>query len=146
MYKSGYYVLENQAKLVYPYGSFSIFVDSKGTGHLQSHCRSSKKFPRKAPAKTKESVIVDWTIRTSFLKPKNGWTKLSIEEAEELWGKPRKHSIFDRTFFTFDARNMESSEPNIYHLDLSFGKTGLLNAYRVRGIGISNPQWVEKQD
>jgi len=86
----------------------------------------------------KGGIFVDWKRRTSFLKPGVGWVQLSLHDASDLWGQPRKNP----GFYTFDAHNVWNGEPNIYHLDLKFGNDDVISAYRVRGVGIGNAQWI----
>lgn len=63
---------------------------------------------------------------------------LTLEDAEKLWGKPR--AMLDDVK-TFDLISTTSEpERDIYHLDLKF-KDLKLNAYRIRGIRITTPEW-----
>jgi hypothetical protein len=138
-YENGPYILETLGNQPYPFGSFAISVDQNRQGHLQSYID-----PHRVPKmpKMKNSIILDWTERTSYLVDGKGLTQLSLEGAKILWGEPRKHVVNDHPFYTFDAHSTWDGEKNIYHLDLGFTKDGLIMGYRVRGIGILNPQWV----
>jgi hypothetical protein len=141
-YLDGYYVLDNSENENYPFNSFAISVDKNRTGHLQTYCANSREFPRSPTTNLhlQDNVFVDWNTRISFLDKKRGWVLLTLDEARRLWGSPRVHE----GFATFDAKSIWNDEPNIYHLDLKFDQVGGLVAYRVRGIGISNPEWVSK--
>jgi len=124
----------------YPFGSFAISLDQTGQGHLQSFATSDNKH---LPVKIEgSSIILDWRERTSYFIKGKGWTQLTMEGAKDLWGEPKKHVVSDHPFYTFDAHSTWNGEENLYHLDLAFDKDGLIMGYRVRGIGISNPQWV----
>jgi hypothetical protein len=138
-YRSGPYMLDTLRHQPYPFGSFAITVDKSGQGHLQSYIDPHR--VAKMPG-MKDSVILDWTERTSYLIDGKGRTQLSLESAKELWGGPRKHVVHDHPFYTFDAHSTSNGEENLYHLDLGFTKDGVIMGYRVRGIGIVNPQWV----
>ena len=139
-YRSGPYILDTLGHQSYPFGSFAITVDRSGQGHLQSYIDPHR--VGKMPDRNVDSIILDWTERTSYLIDGKGRTQLSLEGAKTLWGQPRKHVVNDHPFYTFDAHCTWDGEPNIYHLDLGFTKDGQIMAYRVRGIGIFNPQWV----
>ncbi len=144
-------VLQNKKNEPYPYGSFEVRIDRNGTGHLQSHCLMSVFHERpeseyklgNLPKQSFDGVFVDWRIRTSFLKENTGWTRLGFTEAKELWGEPRRHFSEVGTYYTFDADSYHGNERNIYHLDLDF-EDGALEGYRIRGIAITNPQWISK--
>lgn len=58
--------------------------------------------------------------------------KLTREKAKTLWGEPRA--------MTYDLVSFSRNEMDIYHLDLCFTE-GLLNSYRVRGIGVIKPEY-----
>lgn len=136
-YSSGWYVLDNKEHWPYPYGSFSILVDKKGIGHVQTYA-----VPLSNNKRTDDRIFLDWKARTSFIKfsqtGARNWTQLNLKDAIMLWGEPRKNL----NFYTFDANNTWNGEPNIYHLDFKFNNNGIISAYRVRGIGIAHAQWV----
>ena len=138
-YESGPYILQTLGNQPYPFGTFDITVDRNHQGHLQSYID-----PHRVPKmpKMKDSIILDWTERTSYLVDGKGLTQLSLAGAKTLWGEPRKHVVNEHPFYTFDAHSTWDGEKNIYHLDLGFTKDGLIMGYRVRGIGILNPKWV----
>jgi hypothetical protein len=140
-HRNGPYKLDTLDRRPYPFGSFAIFVDNGGVGHVQSFCLDSSEYPRHG-ARLKDGIIVDWTKRTSYLIRGKGWTQLSLEGAKDLWGEPKKHLVDDHPFYTFDAHSTWNGEENLYHLDLAFAKDGLIMGYRVRGFGIRNLQWV----
>jgi hypothetical protein len=137
-YRAGAYILDTLGHQPYPFGSFAIQVDGEGEGHLQAHATRNGRLP----VMTKGVIISDWTERTSYFIKGKGWTQLSLEGAKNLWGEPRKHVVNDHPFYTFDAHSTWNGEENLYHLDLAFTKDGVIMGYRVRGIGIFNPQWV----
>ncbi|MBX9951599.1 MAG: hypothetical protein K2Y39_20680 [Candidatus Obscuribacterales bacterium] len=126
---------------------FNIFVDEFGVGHLYPTFIEAQDYPRIHP-KTSEidGRFSDWKDVMTFLKPGAGWTLLSRDEAIALWGEHRKNKDFDGSFCTFDARSMHADEPNLYHFDLRFDNNGQVIAYRVRGIGIVHPQWVDNNE
>ncbi len=140
--------LDNRNKDSYPYNGFCLIVNYNQPAHLQTSCFSSTEYPRPNLPDTLSStyagVIEDWTTRTTFLKRGKGWTQLTLAEAKMLWGKPREHSVEYKDFYTFDAHSTHNDEENIYHLDLSFDGSGVIDGYRVRGIGIQSLQWVKK--
>lgn len=143
------YVAELQCKQTFKgLPLYVVKVNSKGTGHLQANIAQADGFPRAKTQSTltnQEGLFTDWMVRTSFLGDK-GWTALSLDGAKELWGEPRRHTFDDQNFYTFDSHSFYGGEENIYHIDLRFGHGKLLEAYRVRGIGITNPLWVTKED
>jgi hypothetical protein len=70
---------------------------------------------------------------------------LSLDDATNLWGPA--HSGGDG-ILTFDLiaeweSNFETNvcETNVYHVDMKFSDK-VLNSYRVRGIAITRPQWI----
>lgn len=66
----------------------------------------------------------------------------SPEFAEKYWGKSR--TSVDGTYITFDvwgALVSDNREKNLFHIDTKF-KNGRMAYYRLRGIGISNPKWI----
>lgn len=140
--------LDNRNKDSFPYNGFIVIVNYNEPAQLQTSCFRSKEYPRpNLPEKfssTYAGVIEDWTTRTTFLKPGKGWTQLTFAEAKALWGKPREHSVEYKDFYTFDAHSTHNDVENIYHLDLSFDGRGVIDGYRVRGIGIRSLEWVKK--
>jgi hypothetical protein len=138
-YRCGPYILDTLLHQPYPFSSFAIQVDRTGSGHLQSYVDPHR--VTKMPD-MKDSIILDWTERTSYLTEDKTRTPLSIEGARKFWGEPRKYVVGDHPFYAFDAYSTSNGEKNLYHLDLGFTKDGIIMAYRVRGIGISNPKWI----
>lgn len=124
--------------------AFCLIVDGSGTGHMQS--REGIKALRSSDKKYSDLVdgelIKDWKSRTCTNSTNHSRTPLSSAEAIKLWGTPRKHTVYTKTFYTFDAHGIFDGEENIYHLDLSFDKSENLDGYRIRGIGIKNAVWV----
>lgn len=124
---------------------FGIAIGPNGVGHLQSYLYQSNKVFGSVP------ISLDWVERTSFSNPKtNKLTQLNLAEAEKYWGKPQKHVISGHEFYSFEVKSVRLKqvmdevidEENLYHLDLSFDDKGLISGYRVRGIGISKPEWI----
>ena len=107
---------------------FFLAVDTSGTGRLVDY-GAYKKGPNGFPE--------NWT---NLVDKGTTWQKLTREEATNLWGEPQEREVI-RRFFTWDAFGTWNKEKNLYHLDFELHK-GHLISYRVRGIGISNPQWV----
>lgn len=140
--------LENKSQQPSP---FRIAIDKEtGVGHLQTHSYPSRNH-------TKSMISIGWSERVSFPpKPEEPERKLlTLDDAKEFWGEPQKHSYeserrYGKPFYTFHAHsklqktmyNQSFDEDNIFHLDLRFDDTGVISAYRVRGIGISKPQWI----
>jgi len=123
-----------------PFHRFEVFVDQDGVGHLQSRPVNDPKNvrPKRATA-SPAGLIDDWDARISFLDEKRGWTKLTFLDAGHFWkDSPGRR---EPEFLTFNVANSHHEEENIFHIDLLFNDTGLLSAYRVRGIGIKAPQW-----
>jgi hypothetical protein len=85
---------------------------------------------------------VPWSDRTSFYTTDLGWTKLTLEASKKIFGEPRAHGIGKIVFYTFDAPAIVQHEKQLLHLDMKFDSTGTIESYRIRGIGIRNPQWV----
>lgn len=130
-YESGrLYALSNRTEASAPFNTLSVYLDSNGVGYLRSP-QVSELYSRT----NKEGLLF-------FLKPKGGWTQLSLPDAKVLWGSPREHA--SKSFYTFDAESEEDGEKNVYHLDLKFKNHAEVVAYRVRGIGISSPKWVSE--
>lgn len=119
--------------------NFDVYIDRNRTGHLQS--RQTKDLVRYL--KEGSSFKKDWVDRTSF-KSENGWTQLTFSHAKQFWGEPRKHLVNGHEFYTFDAQSDWNGEANIYHLDLEFVMCNQIKAYRIRGIGIQNPKWINE--
>lgn len=116
-----------------------------GIGYLKTFALSLVKDERthKAPAKIIDGAFPDdWWLRPSFLKPDNGWTKITQEEAQRLWGASKERYASGWHFLTFDVHSDYNGESNIYHVDLQFDPNGMTTAYRIRGIGISNAKWM----
>lgn len=126
---------------------FVVKVNSAGVGHLQTNIIQANGLPRSEAASTEtniEGLLKHWRERVSF-PSESGWKQLSFDDAEALWGSPRKYIVREKEFYTFDAKNESGEEENIYHLDLQFGNNNVIDAYRIRGIGITNPRWVTQK-
>lgn len=122
------------------HGQFLLHVNQLGTAYLMPS-KLQRPIGRSADGLPKE-----WKDVITFFKPGKGWTTLSLEEARELWGEPRYNVMSQYDFYTFDVRSKYGDETNLYHLDLRFGDDHVLKAYRIRGIGIKNPNWITQED
>jgi hypothetical protein len=137
-YGSGCYPLQNVKTHKIPSGSFVVCIDKEGCGHIQGASHSTARIPKKDDG----IVIRDWSQRICY-EIDGRESQLTIQNARKLWGEPRKHIVDGRTFYTFDADSIWSGERNVYHIDLGFNKDGLAMAYRIRGIGIKYPKWIQ---
>jgi hypothetical protein len=124
---------------------FGIAIDPNGAGHLQASGYQSSKVFGSVP------ISLSWDDRIGFLDPNtNKWKPLTWTDATSFWGTPHKHLVGGRAFSTFDVKSVKLKrvldepidEENLYHLDLSFNDRGIIFAYRIRGIGVSNPEWI----
>ena len=124
---------------------FFMVVDSKGTGHLSAIKINPAFNTRDIAKRTEDGLPIDWNARFSFFKGKQGWKSLTLKDATLLWGTPKRHVLKEYEFCTFDVHSTYVEEENTYHLDLQFGDAESIIKYRIRGIGIFNPRWVEKE-
>lgn len=116
-------------------GTFEVKVDSAGVARLQ---------PVYLPPKAKNTNgDADLTTVPGCYMPDGKWARLSLSTVKELFGSPRKHTIYGDEIYIFDARGIWGDEENIYHIDLVFDSEEVVSAYRVRGIGISMPLWIK---
>lgn len=137
-YTNGNFPISNKSKNAYPYNSFTVVPDKAGVGHIQSGCMTCREFPRDLKLERIDTILSDWAERIKFLSPEKGWVPLTSEAAREIWGRPFIHGKFD----TFDVESIWNGETNLYHIDLLYEKSHVVKAYRVRGIGIISPTWV----
>jgi hypothetical protein len=82
----------------------------------------------------------------AILNPKGeelGWSSdtidlhgLTLENAEKLWGSPR-----GMTFDLLAGPRLRSNDRDVYHLDTKF-TNGELTSYKLRGIDICKPEWI----
>lgn len=124
-----------------------FLLTTGGTGYLKSRKLSlvKEERPHSAPPAVVEGNFPDdWFLRKSFLKADDGWEKLTKAEADRMWQERSEHTAH-RRFISYDISSEFNGESNIYHLDLQFG-TQVPVAYRLRGIGITNPKWISKGD
>ncbi|MBA3994465.1 MAG: hypothetical protein C0469_13125, partial [Cyanobacteria bacterium DS2.3.42] len=127
--------------------AFDVRVDEFSIGHIYPSCIISFEYPRKSPPTSEpEGRFNRWNDIMTFLKAGIGWTRLNLEEAEYLWGKPRMYKDEKGEFYTFDAQSKHGDEPNIYHLDFRLDGERKVTAYRIRGIGIVHPQWIDENE
>lgn len=115
-------------------------------GRADALCRLKSQYPYNGP-RTEESGpgAQIFSQAVSYTGP-TGITKLSLATATQFFGEPRKHGK-DKVFYTFDAVTLDSlsrMEQQTYHIDMIFGNDGFIEAYRIRGIGVDKPQWIEK--
>ena len=124
---------------------FGIAIDPNGVGHLQASGYQSSKVFGSVP------ISLSWDDRIGFPDPQtNRWRLLTLTDSTVFWGSAHKHLVGGRKFFTFDVKSVKLDkvldepidEENLYHLDLSFDGSGVITAYRIRGIGVSNPEWI----
>lgn len=134
--------LDNFDKLNCKFARFDIYYDAaSGIGHLVS--RDYQHSP-KPEAQMNLRQLVDWLNRISFYKEGLGWTKLTLEDAKTIFGEPHTYGIGKKLFYTFDAFVNLQRERQLFHLDMRFDSKKSIEGYRVRGIGIRNPQWVNE--
>lgn len=121
-----------------------FLLTQDGTGYLKTFALSFVKSerPSSVPAKIIEGAFPsDWWTRPSFLKPDSGWTKITMESAQTLWGASKERYASAYHFYTFDVHSEFNGEANIYHVDLEFDQNRMATAYRIRGIGLNNAKW-----
>lgn len=114
---------------------FCLKVSSDGTGYLVD--LNSFQAEEGMPAK----------VSSEESNRSHVWEYLSKSVCEKNWGKLKKLEVkgaLPVDFVTFDVPSFRIGEKNIYHLDLVFNeKTWLPFIYRVRGIGINNPKFIQ---
>lgn len=70
---------------------------------------------------------------------------LSFDDATTLWGPAHSGGVGIQTFDLIAEweSNFETNacETNVYHVDMKFSNN-VLDSYRVRGIAITQPQWI----
>ena len=72
-------------------------------------------------------------------------------QADRWWPVSVKHNWNGRSFKTYEVFSKPVpyfctellNERNLYHLDLQFAADSKIAAYRIRGLGISKPRWVD---
>ena len=141
-YMFGEIELENLDKPHYPFAHFVIsYRPVEGVAHLVSQDGTH------APTHEKRNIgrLPDWVERVGFYKEGAGWSKLTLEDAKKIFGEQRLRGIGKTQFYTFDAFVTVQRERQLFHLDLRFDSQGIITSYRVRGIGIRNPQWISSQ-
>lgn len=129
----------NLDKTHFPYANFAInYHPIEGMAHLQSKDKVH------APKQDEQNIgrPPGWSDRVSFYKDGLGWTKLTLEDAKKIFGEPRLRGVGKTQFYTFDAFVTVQREQQLFHIDLRFNSQGIIESYRIRGIGIRNPQWV----
>lgn len=75
-----------------------------------------------------------WSSDTVSLKD------LTFSDAKVIWGAPRGF-IFD----LLAPPRAGSNDWDVFHLDTKFADDGVLSSYRLRGINICSPRWVNVQ-
>jgi hypothetical protein len=67
---------------------------------------------------------------------------LRFADAQKLWGTPRVDNSVDcKTFGLWGFRAIDKHEKNLYQVDAKF-IDNLLISYRVRGVGITDLNWI----
>ncbi len=115
-------------------------------GHKDGICRLRSQFPVNGPRTEESAPGAQVFSQAVSLSAPEGITKLSLASASKLFGEPRKHGK-DSVFYTFDAitlNSLDHFEQQTYHIDMKFGKDGFIQGYRIRGIGVDKPQWIDK--
>ncbi len=138
-YMLGEVNIEGIDNLSYPFAHFVIsYRPIEGVAHLISQDKVH------APKREARSLgrLPDWSDRISFFREGPGWTKITLNDARKIFGEPMVRGVGETQFFAFDAYATVQKEKQLFHLDLRFGGDGAISSYRVRGIGIRNPQWV----
>ena len=73
-------------------------------------------------------------------------SELDLVKLKEMIGEPgSSHTLDDKLTdeYVFNLISVGVSEPEIFHIDMQALKDGKLTSYRVRGYGISNPDWLQ---
>lgn len=137
--KGTLYPLTIAAENVKLFERFCIVISSDGIGHLEA--RSENRNPKvQRPIKNdglyrlKDALVFTETGK----EPKT----LTLPEATRLFGNAFEQQSQNGNFYTINAKAKSLAEENIYHLDFRAAKDGQIASYRVRGIGITNPQWI----
>lgn len=77
------------------------------------------------------------------------WNKFDPALAKDLLGEPASCQKSDREpnseRFVYNLITTDSIEPEIFHIDMEAQKGGRFTAYRIRGYGISKPEWQKIQ-
>ncbi|MDQ5933433.1 MAG: hypothetical protein QG574_731 [Cyanobacteriota bacterium erpe_2018_sw_21hr_WHONDRS-SW48-000092_B_bin.40] len=134
--------LENRDKVNYPSARFVIIYGPiEGSADLLS---LDFKHSPKPEEQTNLRRLVEFTNRVSFYKEGPGWQKLSLESAKKIFGEPHLRGVGKTTFYVFDTYVTFQREKQLFHIDMKFAQDGTIESYRIRGIGIRNPQWVSK--
>jgi hypothetical protein len=129
---------------------FRIGVDASGIGHLQSRYTVGR---RVLPG----IISPDWNFRLNTKMPVNynqpGFLPevLVESQADRWWPVSVKHNWNGRSFKTYEVFSKPVpyfctellNERNLYHLDLQFAADSKIAAYRIRGLGITKPTWVD---
>ena len=74
--------------------------------------------------------------------------ELNLVKVKEILGEPASSnaSAVEATDeYVFNLITVGVAEPEIFHIDMKAPKGGNLISYRVRGCGISNPNWLKIQ-
>lgn len=119
--------------------TISIYIASDGAGRLDIF-DSSNYF--KHPHNLDSNGFSVFADSLRFTEVGHETKSLSIFDAARFWGEGVKHESREGSYFTFDAVNEQRGESNVYHLDFKPAQEGSIVAYRLRGIGITNPKWI----
>lgn len=124
----------------FPFAQFIISFDAAGSGHLQA--RDNSEHPQK-PIYKKPGLTI-WDQRISFNEEQNKLSKLSLDSATKLFGKPKKIIEANALIYTFEVSDIPgvNMQQQIYTVDMKFDDKGIVQSYRVSGPRISNPTWI----
>lgn len=118
---------------------FCIVISSDGIGHLEA--RDENRHPKvQRPIKTDGLYRLKDALQ--FTETGKEPKLLTLTEATRLFGNAFEQQSQHGSFHTINAKAKSLAEDNIYHLDFRTAKDGQIESYRVRGIGITNPQWI----
>ena len=137
-YFGGERLLKSSSEL--PSAAFYV-VNIDGVGHLASRNPGSN--PIRKQIYNQDKNLLVWEERISFYQPGKGFNKLTLEDAKKLFGKPDKRGDGKSVYYSFHVLTEPTDdEQQLYHVDLKFGIGDSIASYRIRGIGISDPKWI----
>ncbi len=138
LYRNGYASTLVKSPKTLP---FYLMVTKEGTGYLVDFPPDPDPLtPLKLEA---NGVPCQWDYAIGKLQDSKGWKDISDSAAKKIWGNPTINSTTVRRISTFSAPGLWNGEENIYHIDFCFDtSTGRPIQYRVRGIGISDAQFI----
>ncbi len=141
LYRNGYASTLVKSPQTLP---FYLLVSKEGTGYLVDFPPDPD--PLTAVRLEENGTPSSWDYTLGKLDEFTRWKKLRDTDAKTIWGNATGHATagsYKPSFYTFDAPGSFNKENNIYHIDFRFDPTtGYPFQYRVRGIGITNPQFI----